>query len=168
MRWTRAVVLGSFGMAGLALGVPGEASAQTAYRRLSASFCTPITPTYQSVRSDSGAIGNGSPTEMRLVCPILDDGYLPKLQIRSALVDVYDGSTTVAVDARTCVSFWSAIGGACGPASATSPTGVGMTTLSPNTATWSSYSSDYGYLVINLPAFTTGTASSVHGYELYQ
>ncbi|ATB30856.1 hypothetical protein [Melittangium boletus] len=167
MRWTRAMVMGAFGVAGLAGALPGEASAQ-AYRRMSASFCTPITPTYQSVRSDSGAIGNGGPTDIRLVCPILDDGYLPKLQIFSALVDVYDGSATAAVDARTCVSFWANVGGACGPASATSSSGVGITSLSPSTATWNSYSTDYGYLVVNLPAFTTGTASSVHGYELHQ
>ncbi|WP_434386691.1 hypothetical protein [Melittangium boletus] len=166
MRWTHGAVGAACVGAGLLLGVPQEASAQS-YRRQSAAFCTPITSTYQSVRSDAGALGNGSASVMRLACPILDDGVLPKAQILSTLVDVYDGASAAVVDVRACVSFWSGVGGACGPAASSSSGGVGMATLSPSPGVWSTYPSDYGYLVINLPAFTSGTASSVHGYELY-
>lgn len=162
----RAVVV-AVGLAGLVLGIPEEASAQT-YRRQSATFCTPITSTYQSVRSDSGSIGNGGTSAMRLVCPILDDSTLPKHVINGSYVDVFDGSTTAALDARACVSFWSAVGGSCGPASASSTSGTGMLTLAPNPSLWASFAGDYGYFVINLPPISSGKVSAVHGYELYQ
>jgi hypothetical protein len=166
MPWRNRAAVVALAGAGLVLGMPGEASAQ-AYRRQSATFCTPITSAYQSIRSDSGAIGNGSSSAIRLVCPILDDSHLPKDQISTIYVDAFDGSASAALDARACVSFWSSVGGSCGPASASSTSGTGMITLAPSSSVWAGFITDYGYLVINLPPISGSSVSAVKGYELF-
>jgi hypothetical protein len=159
-------VLAAVGVVGLVLGMPGEAFAQ--YRRQSATFCTPITSTYGSVRSDSGAIGNGGTAAMRLACPILDDSTIPKYLATRTVVDVYDGSTAASVDARACVSYWSAVGGSCGPAVFSGAAFIGMLSLAPDPSVWVNFAGDYGYFIINLPATSSGRVSNVHGYEYYQ
>jgi hypothetical protein len=164
----RLIALAVVVAAGVVLGLPSEASAQTPYRRQSATDCLPITDSAASVRSDSGAIGNGGSTAMRLVCPINDDSYLPKDLIGTMFVDVYDSSTTGFVDARACVSYVSTVGGACGPGSASSISGTGMRALSPVPTVWSDNPTHYGYIVVNLPPLQSGRIpSSLHGYELF-
>ena len=165
MLWRHRAVMAAMGMVGLVLGMPGAASAQVTYRLQSATFCMPITSTYQSVRSDSGAIGNGGSSAMRLVCPILDDVTLPKSIINGVNVDVFDGSTSAPVDVRACVSFATAVGGSCGPATATSSSGTGMARLRVDSALWARFEFDYGYLVINLPPLSR-SVSSAHGWQL--
>lgn len=160
-RWMMLAAMG----AGLVLAMPGDASAQVTYRLQSATFCTPITSTYASVRSDSGALGNGGSSAMRMVCPILDDLFLPKSIINGLNVDVFDGSTSAPVDVRACVSFSTAVGGTCGVAASTSTSGTGLVRLNVNPSVWATYEFDYGYLVINLPPLSK-RASSVHGWQL--
>jgi hypothetical protein len=165
MAWKKWAAVTTLTGMGLASGMAGEAQAY--YRRQSATFCTPITSTYQYVQSDSGAIGNGSTSPIRLVCPILDDAYLSKTVIGASYVTVNDGSTSAAVDARACVTYSSSVGGTCGPASATSSTGTGLSSLYVNPGIWAGFPYEYGYIVVNLPGTSSGRVSSVHGYDLY-
>ncbi len=165
MLWRHRAVMAAMGGAVLVLGVAGEASAQE-YRQQSATFCMPITHNYAAVRSDSGAIGNGGSSAMRLVCPILDDSFLPKSSLNVVTADVFDGSTSAAVDARACVSFGGAVGGSCGPAVTSSSSGTGMVTLRVDPSVWARFEFDYGYLVFNLPTLSGSSVSSVHGWDL--
>jgi hypothetical protein len=43
-----------------------------------------------------------------------------------------------------------------------------MVSLAPSPSLWAGFTNDYGYFVINLPPISSGSVSSVHGYELYQ
>jgi len=153
-------------LVGGVLVLPMDARAQ--HRQQAASFCLPVTNTYQDVRSNTGAIGNGGTAAMRLACPILDDGYLSKSTLYGTYVDVYDGTSSASVDARACVTYGSFLGGSCGPASLSSMSGVSMTSLWLNISVWGSYPWDYGYVLINLPPAQNGRASQVHGYYLYR
>ncbi len=153
-------------VAGALLGIPSEAHAQ--YRIQSGSFCLPITATYQDVRSNIGAIGNGGSALMRMVCPIADDGYLHKGDLSGAFVDVYDGTTAASVDARTCVSYAYVLGGSCGPAAASNLAGTGMNSLWVDISAWQINPWDYGYVLVNLPPAQSGRVSEVHGYYLYR
>jgi hypothetical protein len=161
--WTWAVGLV---LVGSVLVLPGEARAQ--HRQQAASFCLPVTATYQDVRSNTGAIGNGGTAVMRMSCPILDDGYLSKGNLTGAYVYVYDGTSTASVDARTCVTYSYALGGTCSPASASSMSGMGVQSLWLDIYAWTSNSWDFGYILINLPPAQSGRASAVHGYYLYR
>ncbi len=167
MSWGKWSTLAVFAVTGALLGLSTEASAQVSYRRQSATYCMPITNTYQDVRSNSGAVGNGGTNPLRLVCPIHDDSAMDKVLVSYTNVDVYDGSTVAAVDARACVTYWSSMGGACDSAAASSVSGTGMTTLSPPVSVWAANPSHYGYYVINLPIIQSGRVSALHGYELY-
>ncbi|PTL75741.1 hypothetical protein [Vitiosangium sp. GDMCC 1.1324] len=162
------IALSTIAVAGLVMGLSEEAFAQEAYRRQSATGCLPITASSLNVKNDSGAIGNGgSSTTMRLVCAVNDDSYLSKDLVRSILVDVYDGSTREAVDARACVTYMGSTGGACGPGAATSESGVGMEVLIPSPSVWEDNPYEYGFIVVTLPVLEAGRLpSSMHGYIL--
>jgi hypothetical protein len=153
-------------LVGSVLVLPQGARAQ--YRQQSASFCLPVTATYQDVRSNTGAIGNGGTAAMRMACPIIDDGYLAKGNVVGAYVDVYDGTNSASVDARTCITYSYAPGGSCGPANSSSASGIGMNTLWLDVSSWTSNPWDYGYILVNLPPAQSGHASGVHGYYLYR
>ncbi|HEX8702472.1 MAG TPA: hypothetical protein VF815_26800 [Myxococcaceae bacterium] len=153
-------------LVGGVLVLPQEARAQ--YRQQAASFCLPVTNTYQDVRSNTGAIGNGGAAAMRLACPILDDAYMQKGTLSGAYVDLYDGTSVGAVDVRACVTFGFNMGGSCGPANATIPSGIGLTGLGLDLSVWYSHQWEYGYILVNLPAAQSGRASAVHGYYLYR
>jgi hypothetical protein len=167
MLWKKLIALSTIAVAGLVMGLSEEAFAQEAYRRQSATDCLPITASSLSVKNDSGAIGNGGSSAMRLVCAVNDDSYLSKELVRSIFVDVYDGSTRGAVDARACVSYMGSTGGACGPGAATSESGIGMEALIPSPSVWVDNPYEYGYIVVTLPVLESGRLpSSMHGYIL--
>jgi hypothetical protein len=148
------------------LVLPKEARAD--YRQQAGSFCLPITSTYQDLRSNTGAIGNGGAAAMRMVCPILDDSALSKASLYGAYIDVYDGTSAASTDARSCITYGYTLGGSCGPATVSSAPGMGVSALYLNIAVWQSNPSDYGYILVNLPPAQSGRASAVHGYYLYR
>ena len=153
-------------LVGGVLVLPHEALAQ--HRQQAASFCLPVTNTYQDVRSNTEAIGNGGAAAMRMACPILDDGYLSKGNLSGGWVDVYDGTSVAGVDARACVTYSYYLGGSCGPATVSSMSGVTMSSLVIDRSVWISNPWEYGYLLINLPPAQNGRVSEVHGYYLYR
>jgi len=161
--WVWAVGLA---LVGAVLVLPQEAHAQ--WRMQAASFCLPVTPTYQDVRSNTGAIGNGGAGAMRLACPILDDAYMDKGTLSGAYVDLYDGTNVGSVDVRPCVTYGFNMGGSCGPANVSTPSNIGMTTLGIDMSVWVTHQWEYGYILVNLPPAQGGRASAVHGYYLYR
>ncbi|MFY0571309.1 hypothetical protein ACN28E_46800 [Archangium lansingense] len=161
------IALSTIAVAGLVMGLSEEAFAQEAYRRQSATGCLPITASSLSVKNNSGAIGNGGSSTMRLVCAVNDDSYLSKDLVQSIYVDVYDGSTRGSVDARACVSYMGSMGGACGPGATTSESGIGMEALIPSPGVWVDNPYEYGFIVVTLPVLESGRPpSSMHGYIL--
>lgn len=140
-------------------------------RQQSAAFCISSGGIEQDVISND----DGS-NPMTVYCPIIDEfrdadaGTFGKTDVNTLNVYVYDGSTnstTGSVVAQTCVAYATSVGASCdGMTDSTSAAGTGSGTLHPHFSTWTGNTTDFGYLIVTLPAYdgSVGLASALQGF----
>ncbi len=106
---------------------------------------------------------------LRVLCPVVDTSNFMKENYTSVTLSVTDGSSSLDVDVKACVSYIGSAGGTC-TSTANSTSGTGATTLTVNLSLsdhpWtSSTRSDFGYIIVRLPPkdFSTGAESTFRG-----
>ena len=140
-------------------------TASALYKRESATACMIRTDTDNAVYIGSSGVWNYSTVANQSIgCAVNDDDRFRKQDIVTLNIHGYDGSTTLPVEAVTCVSYWGSNGGACGSWVDSSWGGTGNYTLSPPLTYWTSnYYADFGFVYVTLPKYES-SVSSFRGY----
>lgn len=133
--------------------------------QLSATACT--APGYNSFYNWNFSAGRmynaNTTTSLSVSCPFPSTLSFSHSNVTELLVDVYENYTTDQIEARACITRWDGGGHACGTAASSGTSFTGYFSISAPLTYWgSSYSDDYPYVLVTLPASTGGSAY-VHG-----
>jgi hypothetical protein len=140
----------------------GEAAALS--RRQHSSACAHMAVATRIDYYGGTARGTGSPEF--LICPAIDDSYLPKGSLTTLNIHVLDDNVSSSVTAKACSYYWAGNGGACGGQDTSGNAFVGHDTLTPALTYWGpAYAADFGYFTVEIPGYDT---SRNPGYSMYR
>lgn len=119
----------------------------------------------ETVGYDGGGIVNLAGGWLTLLCPITSTSAAPVSQSNGFMVDVYDGSSSLAISVRACVQWWGG-GSTCGSATTDGvASNTGIRHIVASTYVWyADQEGGYPYVMIDLPGYASGTHSIVYGY----